>query len=90
MNTVFFTPDQRPGLSGDAQSSDSMNSATKSIKRTLVETPSAANADELGDALIDTTVQTKSMEATGAWDAYDVWRRFIKDARDRRKNTARN
>lgn len=90
MDTVFFIPEQRTGLAGDAKSSDFMSSATNPIKRTLLEAPSAANADELGEALSDTTVQTKSIEGTGAWDAYDVWRRFIKDARDRRKDTERN
>jgi hypothetical protein len=92
MDTVFFTPEQRPGLPGDAKSGDLdlMNSATKPIKRTLIETASAANADELGESMIDTTVQTASIEGTGAWDAYDVWRRFIKEARDRRKAPGQN
>ena len=95
MDTVFFIPEQRTGLSGEAKSSDLMSSATNPIKRTLLETPSAANADELGETLIETTladtaVQAKSIEGTGAWDAYDVWRRFIKEARDRRKSTEQN
>jgi hypothetical protein len=51
---------------------------------------SAANADNLGDAMTaqshsDTHVVDPNIEATGGWDAYEVWRRFIKDARDRRK-----
>ena len=90
MDTVFFIPEQRTGLSGEAKSSDLMSSATNPIKRTLLETPSAANADELGETLSDTAVQAKSIEGTGAWDAYDVWRRFIKEARDRRKSTEQN
>lgn len=48
---------------------------------------SAANADELGEARaigIDTVIEP-SIETTGGWDAYEVWRRFIKEARDRRK-----
>lgn len=57
----------------------------------------AANADRLGEALaltasdvgIDTVVQP-NIEATGGWDAYEVWRRLIKDARDRRKNQDSN
>ena len=52
----------------------------------------AANADDVGDALagaqadigIDTVIEP-SIGTTGGWDAYEVWRRFIKDARDRRK-----
>ena len=86
MDTVFFTPEQLAGVIGEAKSgdrSDLMSSATKSITRSLLQTPSAANADDLGET---TVVEAKSMESTGAWDSYDVWRRFIKDARDRRKN----
>jgi hypothetical protein len=90
MDTVFFIPEQRTGLSGEAKSSDLMSSATNPIKRTLLETPSAANADELGESLTETAVQAKSIEGTGSWDAYDVWRRFIKEARDRRKSTEQN
>jgi hypothetical protein len=90
MDTVFFIPEQRTGLSGEAKSSDLMSSATNPIKRTLLDTPSAANADDLGETLSDTAVQAKSIEGTGAWDAYDVWRRFIKEARDRRKSTEQN
>lgn len=54
---------------------------------------SAANADELGNAIaltapeigIDTVIEP-TIESTGGWDAYEVWRRLIKDARDRRKH----
>ena len=54
---------------------------------------SAANADQLGDAIaltvpevgIDTVIEP-NIESTGGWDAYEVWRRLIKDARDRRKH----
>jgi len=28
-------------------------------------------------------------ESTGGWDAHDVWRRLIKEARDRRDATAK-
>jgi hypothetical protein len=90
MDTVFLTPEQLAGFVGDAKSgsfSDLMSSATKPITRSLLQTPSAANADDLGDT---TVIETKSMESTGAWDSYDVWRRFIKEARDRRKNSEPN
>jgi hypothetical protein len=54
---------------------------------------SAANADQLGEAMaitgpeigIDTVIEP-TIESTGGWDAYEVWRRLIKDARDRRKH----
>ena len=56
---------------------------------------SAANADTVGDAMtvpshLDTHVVDPSIETTGGWDAYEVWRRFIKDARDRRKQQDSN
>jgi hypothetical protein len=90
MDTVFLTPEQLAGFVGDAKSSslsDLMSSATKPITRSVLETPSAANADDLGDT---TVIETKGMESTGAWDSYDVWRRFIKEARDRRKSSEPN
>jgi hypothetical protein len=44
----------------------------------------AANADRIGaDAMEQTLVQPEST-STG-WDSYQVWRRFIKEARDRRR-----
>ncbi|GFE80926.1 hypothetical protein GCM10011487_29260 [Steroidobacter agaridevorans] len=51
---------------------------------------SAANADQLGaltvpDIGVDTVIEP-TIESTGGWDAYEVWRRLIKDARDRRKH----
>jgi hypothetical protein len=58
----------------------------------VIGAASAANADRLADAMaltvpalgIDTVVQS-NIESTGGWDAYEVWRRLIKDARDRRR-----
>jgi hypothetical protein len=85
MDTLFFTPEQRTGLSGDLMSSELMSSAIKPIKRPIVEAGAAANADQLDEMMTKTAVEAKAIETTGAWDAYDVWRRFIKDARDRRK-----
>lgn len=76
-----------------------MSSLTKPVVSQLISGGSAANADELGEALavsgqpqeigIDTVIQP-SIETTGGWDAYEVWRRFIKDARDRRKHQDSN
>jgi hypothetical protein len=42
----------------------------------------AANDDHVGTHAAQKAA-TQSAE-TGGWDAYDVWRRLIKDARDRR------
>lgn len=61
----------------------------------LISGGSAANADQLGSGKsiamaapevgIDTVIEP-NIESTGGWDAYEVWRRLIKDARDRRKH----
>ena len=48
---------------------------------------SAANEDHVAPTA---TNSLKSDAAdSGAWNAYDVWRRLIKDARDRRRATGR-
>lgn len=62
---------------------DFMSSASNTIKNALAGTGSAANADQLGDQATR-NAQRAAVEATGGWDAYEVWRRFIKDPRDRR------
>lgn len=76
-----------------------MSSLTKPFVSQLISGGSAANADALGEALVvsaapadiglDTVIQP-SIETTGGWDAYEVWRRLIKDARDRRKHPDSN
>jgi hypothetical protein len=74
-----------------------MSTVIKPVVSQLISGGSAANADELGVAVavakdagdvgIDTMIESAG---TGGWDAYEVWRRFIKDARDRRKQQAPN
>lgn len=60
-----------------------MSSASTPIKTQLISAGSAANADQLGEVR---PLEPRSLEVTGSgWDSYEVWRRFIKDARDRRK-----
>lgn len=69
-----------------------MSTVIKPVSQ-MISGGAAANADQLGDAIvlsapevgIDTVVQP-DIESTGGWDAYEVWRRLIKDARDRRKH----
>jgi hypothetical protein len=75
MDTVFF-PD-RTGLTVD-----SMNTVSKTINGQMLNAATAANDDRLDEG----RVHDRGIERTGAWDAYDVWRRFIKEARDRRKS----
>jgi len=74
-----------------------MSTVIKPVVSQLISGGSAANADELGDTVaaakgaadvgIDTMIESAG---TGGWDAYEVWRRFIKDARDRRKQQETN
>jgi hypothetical protein len=90
MDIVFLISEQRTGQSGDSMPGDHMSSVTKPIKRPMIESASAANADRLDEMTTSTTVETKGIEGTGSWDAYDVWRRFIKEARERRKGQATN
>lgn len=76
-----------------------MSTVSKPVVSQLISGGSAANADELGDAVaaasgaadigIDTMVEPSIGGASG-WDAYEVWRRFIKDARDLRKQQETN
>ena len=82
MDTQIFASDQRSGIPVDT-----MSSVSKPITSHLVTPSVAANADQLGEA---GATQTKSIEATGGWDSYEVWRRFIKEARDRRKSVESN
>jgi hypothetical protein len=74
--SIVFTPD-RTGLTVEF-----MNTVSRSATGQMLNAGPAANADELGEAH---PIDGRGIEATGAWDAYEVWRRFIKDARDRRK-----
>lgn len=71
-----------------------MSIVIKPVSDQLINGRSAANADQLEslavtaepmDVGIDTVIEP-SIDTTGGWDAYEVWRRLIKDARDRRKH----
>ena len=73
-----------------------MSTVIKPVVSQLISGGSAANADELGTAQgaaaeigIDTMIEP-NVGSAGGWDAYEVWRRFIKDARDRRKQQETN
>ena len=48
----------------------------------LVSAVPAANADRLGEQQPPREALT---ETASGWDSYDVWRRFIKEARNRRR-----
>jgi hypothetical protein len=80
MNTVFLPPGPPTDLSGKH-----MNSVSPSVPAAqVIASGSAANADHLGDrSAVPAAVH---VEVRGGWDAYEVWRRFFKDARDRRQH----
>jgi hypothetical protein len=69
-----------------------MSTLIKPVVSQIISGGSAANADQLGaialtapEVGIDTVIEP-NVGSTGGWDAYEVWRRLIKDARDRRKH----
>jgi hypothetical protein len=78
-------PDSRAGAPGEL-----MSSVYKSIKSAqLIGSGNAANDDQLGPQA--RAAEGEGLTSTGGgWDAYEVWRRFIKDARDRRKQSDSN
>jgi hypothetical protein len=61
-----------------------MSSASRPITTKLISAVSAANADRLSDAAPH-PVEARTIDTATGWDSYEVWRRFIKDARDRRR-----
>jgi hypothetical protein len=66
-----------------------MSNATNTISsnvHNLVETIPAANADQIGEGFGGTTTVVNATETSTGWDSYEVWRRFIKEARDRRRS----
>jgi hypothetical protein len=77
MNTVFTPPGPPTDLSGKH-----MNSVSPSLPAHVIASGSAANADHLGER---SAVPAAVHVEPHGWDAYEVWRRFIKDARDRRQ-----
>jgi hypothetical protein len=59
-----------------------MNTVSKTVNNSMMNAIPAANADQLGE---QTHVPTPASGMTGGWDAFEVWNRFIKEARDRRQ-----
>jgi hypothetical protein len=60
-----------------------MNSVSNTLPVHVIASGSAANADHVGERAVPAAGRT---ESPAGWDAYEVWRRFIKDARDRRQH----
>lgn len=62
-----------------------MNSVSTSLPAHVIASGSAANADHVSERAA-APVATRAESAAAGWDAYEVWRRFIKDARDLRQH----
>jgi hypothetical protein len=60
-----------------------MNSVSNPLPVHVLASGSAANADHVGERAVPAVGRA---EPAAGWDAYEVWRRFIKDARDRRQH----
>ncbi len=61
-----------------------MSSIPNSVTSQVLTVAPAANADRLSE--LPRAADAYLTETASGWDAYDVWRRFIKDARDRRQS----
>lgn len=60
-----------------------MSTIPESVTSPFLSVAPAANADRMSER----PEQPVDINATASgWDAYEVWRRFIKDARDRRQS----
>jgi hypothetical protein len=82
MSTVFVPPGSPPTeLAGKYKH---MNSASTSLPAPVIAPASAANADHLSERVAVTAAVR--VESAAGWDSYEVWRRCIKDARDRRQH----
>lgn len=79
MNTVFVPPKAPADSSGKP-----MNSVLPSLPAHAIASGSAANADHLAERTA--VAAAGRTEPLAGWDAYEVWRRFIKDARHRRQH----
>lgn len=66
-----------------------MSNVTKQISAVhhhVVNHTRAANADQIGTQTVETDTTVVETESTSSgWDSYQVWRRFIKEARERRR-----
>ena len=60
-----------------------MNSVSNTLPVHVLASGSAANADHVSERAVPATAR---VDSPAGWDAYEVWRRFIKDARDRRQH----
>lgn len=79
MNTVFVPPGSPSELSGKH-----MNNVSPALPAHVIASGSAANADHLGER--SAVPAPALIETHTGWDSYEVWRRCIKDARDRRQH----
>ena len=79
MSTVFIPPGPPANQSGNY-----MNSVSNSLPAHVIAPGSAANADHVIERPV--APAAGRAESPAGWDSYEVWRRCIKDARDRRQH----
>lgn len=60
----------------------------RAAQRSDAQVPAPGNAPAQAHTQQSLAQPHQDIESTGGWDAYEVWRRFIKDARDRRRRSA--
>ena len=65
-----------------------MTNVPNSIAAELLTSTPAANDDRMDDNRIEegSAPPAPALNETGGWDAHEVWRRTIKEARDRRRS----
>jgi hypothetical protein len=65
-----------------------MTNVPNSIAAELLTSTPAANEDRIDDHRIEEVPAppAPALSETGGWDAHEVWRRTIKEARDRRRS----
>jgi hypothetical protein len=63
---------------------NSVSTSSTSLPAPVIASGSAANADHVGERTA--APAAGRVESPAGWDAYEVWRRCIKDARDRRQH----
>ncbi len=80
MSTVLIPP----GPPSDQSGKKYMNSLSTSLPAHVIPSGSAANADHVSERAA--VPAAGRADAPAGWDSYEVWRRCIKDARDRRQH----
>ena len=83
-NTKLLTEDRsvKSQHTDDLSPRMNMTNVPNSIPTELLTAEPAANDDRLDEP----RAPAAALSETGGWDAHEVWRRFIKEARERRRS----